>query len=368
MCRFYHGEEQNPYEKELYAHEIDKSHLPPPESMKEEFTLPPEQVAYLQNAKTIWFYEKYWVNEQMNQGNNSAYDKDRIEEYCAYGNKDFEADDGTPISIKALLWNRYYHWGGWLSDQESFRNWYRTYYHKHKINREHRADKRRPKLITMCRYYHGEENDPWSFSNSSDVLTWRSTYWRREKEWVEGMSRSYNAFKPHYPDIDTLEFLHLEDYFKNQKVPRTLISHILSWHLHISEGNMFDKEQAIKVYHQLYLKFSPLGNGIERYFSFYMGENEDPYKNDKNNRNGLFWMWEKMVYEHCQSLGQEFYTETAKDAIKGSRDQWMRDESIPIEYKGLVVYMYLMAGKWFPYDDPDKFAEDYKTGLKVTHQ
>ena len=36
-----------------------------------------------------------------------------------------------------------------------------------------------------------------------------------------------------------------------------------------------------------------------------------------------------------------------------------------IEYKGLVVYMYLKAGKWFPYDDPDKFAEDYKNGLKV---
>jgi hypothetical protein len=51
--------------------------------MKEEFTLSSEQVAYLQNAKTFWFYEKHWVNEQMNQGNNSDYDKERIEEYCA---------------------------------------------------------------------------------------------------------------------------------------------------------------------------------------------------------------------------------------------------------------------------------------------
>ena len=51
MCRYYHGEEQNPYEKELYAHEIDKSHLPRPGPMKEEFTLPPEQVAIFKMLK-----------------------------------------------------------------------------------------------------------------------------------------------------------------------------------------------------------------------------------------------------------------------------------------------------------------------------
>ena len=47
MCRLY------PYEKELYAREIDKSHLPPPGSMKEEFTLPPEQVAIFKMQKTM---------------------------------------------------------------------------------------------------------------------------------------------------------------------------------------------------------------------------------------------------------------------------------------------------------------------------
>ncbi len=33
-CRFYKGEEENPFERELGAHEVDKSHLPPPECMK----------------------------------------------------------------------------------------------------------------------------------------------------------------------------------------------------------------------------------------------------------------------------------------------------------------------------------------------
>lgn len=44
QCRYYNGEEENPYAQKLDAHEIDKSHLPPPESMKSEYTLSPEKV------------------------------------------------------------------------------------------------------------------------------------------------------------------------------------------------------------------------------------------------------------------------------------------------------------------------------------
>ena len=134
-CRFYNGEEENPFEKELYAHEVDKSHLPPPECMKEEFTIPPDEVNRLRSAMTSWFYESHWVNELLNGYN----DKERVEEYIAYGNEDFEANDGTPIELKALLWNRYYHWGGEMSDQDSFRKWYKEQYQYMPTNKEKQA-------------------------------------------------------------------------------------------------------------------------------------------------------------------------------------------------------------------------------------
>ena len=37
-------------------------------------------------------------------------------------------DDGVPISIKALLWNRYMHWGGNPNDLYGFRGWYKREY------------------------------------------------------------------------------------------------------------------------------------------------------------------------------------------------------------------------------------------------
>ena len=134
-CRFYNGEEENPFEKELYAHEVDKSHLPPPECMIEEFTISIDEVDRLKSAITAWFYERCWVYEHIN----GYIDKSRTEEYIAYGNEDFEANDGTPIGLKALLWNRYYHWGGEMSDQNSFRKWYKEQYQYMPTNKEKQA-------------------------------------------------------------------------------------------------------------------------------------------------------------------------------------------------------------------------------------
>lgn len=92
----------------LDAHEVDKAYLPSPECMKDEYTLPDEEVRRLQNACTVWNYEKHWVEASLQGHGDSGCTK----EYIDYGNEDFNADDGTPISLKALLWNRYYHWGG----------------------------------------------------------------------------------------------------------------------------------------------------------------------------------------------------------------------------------------------------------------
>lgn len=184
MCRYYDGTEEDIYLKKLEAHEIDKSYLPPPECMKDEYTLSVEEVAHLKNAHTARCYEEHWVKEQLN----GKKDNGCIGEYVAYGNKDFDVDDGTPISLKALLWNRFYYWGGWMPDQEAFRKWYRTYYSSEPTNREKRALKRRPGLVAKCLYYHGEETNPWDFIGVADDNLWRKWYWNLEREWVDALA------------------------------------------------------------------------------------------------------------------------------------------------------------------------------------
>lgn len=57
MYRCYRGEAENPYFKELWASEVDKSHLPPPECMKYDFILPAEKVQELSWKGKFWFYE-----------------------------------------------------------------------------------------------------------------------------------------------------------------------------------------------------------------------------------------------------------------------------------------------------------------------
>ena len=56
---------------------------------------------------------------------NPQYLKDMVEEYKFFGLENFNINDGVPIGIKAILFNRYMHWcGGYGDDAESFRTWY----------------------------------------------------------------------------------------------------------------------------------------------------------------------------------------------------------------------------------------------------
>lgn len=78
---------------------------------------------------SLWFYERVWV---MQESHRDEKDFDTLE-YIRYGLKDFNTDDGTPITLKALLFNRYCHWiGGWgmENDVKGFKEWYIDYYLK----------------------------------------------------------------------------------------------------------------------------------------------------------------------------------------------------------------------------------------------
>jgi len=90
-CKFYKGEEEYPY----------------------------EDASSPANSYMFWFYEKCWCRMS---------DRERkwnTEEYTAHGLADFRKDDGTPISLKALFFNRYCHWcGGYGNEAEGYKEWY----------------------------------------------------------------------------------------------------------------------------------------------------------------------------------------------------------------------------------------------------
>ena len=52
-----------------------------------------------------------------------------LDEYEKYGLQDFEPDDGVPITLKAMLFNRYHSSNGfYLNIADMFKEWYVRFY------------------------------------------------------------------------------------------------------------------------------------------------------------------------------------------------------------------------------------------------
>lgn len=77
------------------------------------------------DVATIEYYERVWV-ERWNTRENENYTIDMIAEFVCYGLLWFSDHDNTPISLKALLFNRYCHWN--QSDVDGFKQWYNRVY------------------------------------------------------------------------------------------------------------------------------------------------------------------------------------------------------------------------------------------------
>lgn len=74
----------------------------------------------------FWSYEKWWV-DKMAAGSTDAI-ADILAHYEQEGLTDFAEEDGTPMSLKALLFNRFEEWAE--SGPEEFRRWYADRYIK----------------------------------------------------------------------------------------------------------------------------------------------------------------------------------------------------------------------------------------------
>lgn len=88
-CRYYKGEEENPFEGKD------------------------------QNKAMFWFYERHWVNEiSKNENLISEY----LSDYLRNDLDNFSFNDHIPITLKALLFNRYNHWN--MGGAEGFKEFY----------------------------------------------------------------------------------------------------------------------------------------------------------------------------------------------------------------------------------------------------
>lgn len=94
FCRYYKGQEDSPFEE--------------------------------QNKSMLWFYERVWVFEMLNNSDNLSI---CIDEYIRIGLGPFESFDDTPLSLKALLFNRYAKGSQSLANAvEPFKDFYKKFY------------------------------------------------------------------------------------------------------------------------------------------------------------------------------------------------------------------------------------------------
>ena len=94
FCRYYKGEEHNPFRD--------------------------------QNKSMLWFYERAWIYDMLNDNNSLS---STIDDYIRVGLGLFEQFDKIPLTLKALLFNRYAMTSNSIEEAvEPFKRFYKEYY------------------------------------------------------------------------------------------------------------------------------------------------------------------------------------------------------------------------------------------------
>ena len=98
-CHFYKGEESSPFKD--------------------------------QNKSMLWFYERSWVADSESATADFNPFDNNISDYIRIGLGDFQPSDGVPLTLKALLFNRYAKGSQSLADAvEPFKKFYLEHYRK----------------------------------------------------------------------------------------------------------------------------------------------------------------------------------------------------------------------------------------------
>lgn len=192
-------------------------------------------------SEMFWFYESVWANGDSQTWEEEKYDFKRL------GLSNFEENDGTPPELKYLLYNRYRHWNGIFSVDE-FRDWYNTQYQQpRKTNRQRRTEVRKGNLIAQCRYYNGEESNP--FENTPFQMIW---YY--ESCWVEQLSESFENAEIYYWHVRQAN---LEQFAHKHKIPRSLLGLFLNRYEYWHSYDKLNVESFINWIVEVYIKNTP---------------------------------------------------------------------------------------------------------------
>lgn len=123
-CRYYNGE------KEL------------PKSLPQEYAL-------------MWDYESVWVKCELEQNEMLTMFKEGIKEF----HLETKRGDDTPLTLKALLFNRYLHWGEYASIEEELKNfevWYAEHYLQRETNEKRMLNSQKP-IFGISRHRMGRD-------------------------------------------------------------------------------------------------------------------------------------------------------------------------------------------------------------------
>lgn len=155
----------------------------------------------------FWDYEQLWVMKHFASASNEialaeCFFKQHIGSYKAHGLGGFNKTDGVPISLKALLFNRYDHHVSGGADE--FKQWYLSCYYA--ITKE-----KFDAAVRCCRYYKGDDVER---KDEKEIIRFY------EKCWV-GTMLEYG--EEHYAEyISDLKVVGLGNFEKNDGVPLSL--------------------------------------------------------------------------------------------------------------------------------------------------
>lgn len=116
FCGFYKGEDENPFQRKLKESRFSGNPQSNDEAQKADV------------SSMFWYYEECWVKFTINWECGFSY----CGPYLHDGLEDFLKDNGTPMSLKALLHNRYFHWSGGYETVEDFKKWYLENYERYR--------------------------------------------------------------------------------------------------------------------------------------------------------------------------------------------------------------------------------------------
>jgi len=285
----------------------------------------------------LWFYEMKWVDQCLNNEDVLA---EFVSEYDIVGIHFMEVDE-RPISLKALLFNRYAK-GSWtmLDAVEPFMRFYIESYAEGKV---------RERLL-QCRYYKGEKECP---KVLFDIACRASLFWVVEKYYTEGLFDENEK--------ETLDF-----YFDcglpdlSNKMPLLLAAGMFSYFCRYSdidpqENAKFFNDVVLLEYlsvcdlYRLWFKPSYNYKSIREYLDrcrYYNGEFEIP-KRVKEIGKEFFWDYERIwVQKHFLKEGEDiksnekFFKDLIRYYKKNGLGHFSQDDAVPISFKAFLFNRY----------------------------